>query len=103
MLKRFPITKLKIDRSFVMDVITDPNDAAIVDAIVAMAKALKMKVVAEGVEHTQHLDFLRALGCDQMQGYLFSRPLPATEMGQMLADGKCLHFGPAPRNSGTAP
>ena len=102
-LKRFPITKLKIDRSFVMDVITDPNDAAIVDAIVAMAKALKMKVVAEGVEHTQHLDFLRALGCDQMQGYLFSRPLPATEMGQMLADGKCLHFGPAPRNSGTAP
>ena len=91
-LKRFPISKLKIDRSFVMDVITDPNDAAIVDAIVAMAKALKMKVVAEGVEHNQHLEFLRALGCDQMQGYLFSRPLPAEEMGQMLVEGRRLHF-----------
>ncbi|MBX9635417.1 MAG: EAL domain-containing protein, partial [Magnetospirillum sp.] len=91
-LKRFPISKLKIDRSFVMDVITDPNDAAIVDAIVAMAKALKMKVIAEGVEHTQHLEFLRALGCDQMQGYLFSRPLPAGEMGKLMAEGRCLHF-----------
>lgn len=91
-LKRFPISKLKIDRSFVMDVITDPNDAAIVDAIVAMAKALKMKVIAEGVEHTQHLEFLRALGCDQMQGYLFSRPLPAEEMGKLLAEGRRLHF-----------
>ncbi|MBC7905330.1 MAG: EAL domain-containing protein [Rhodospirillaceae bacterium] len=91
-LKRFPISKLKIDRSFVMDVITDANDAAIVDAIVAMAKALKMKVIAEGVEHTQHLEFLRALGCDQMQGYLFSRPLPAEEMGKLLAEGRRLHF-----------
>jgi diguanylate cyclase (GGDEF)-like protein/PAS domain S-box-containing protein len=91
-LKRFPISKLKIDRSFVMDVITDPNDAAIVDAIVAMARALKMKVVAEGVEHVQHLEFLRTLGCDQMQGYLFSRPLPADEMGALLEEGRCLHF-----------
>ncbi|HSV28225.1 MAG TPA: GGDEF domain-containing phosphodiesterase, partial [Candidatus Omnitrophota bacterium] len=92
-LKRFPISKLKIDRSFVMDVITDPNDAAIVEAIVAMARALRMKVVAEGVEHHAHLDFLRALGCDQMQGYLFSRPLPADEMGAMLADGRRLAMG----------
>ncbi|MCA1909027.1 MAG: EAL domain-containing protein, partial [Magnetospirillum sp.] len=96
-LKRFPISKLKIDRSFVMDVITDPNDAAIVDAIVAMAKALKMKVVAEGVEHNQHLDFLREIGCDQMQGYLFSRPLPAMEMEQMLAEGRRLQMGVAQR------
>ncbi|MBR9973408.1 bifunctional diguanylate cyclase/phosphodiesterase [Magnetospirillum sulfuroxidans] len=102
-LKRFPISKLKIDRSFVMDVITDPNDAAIVDAIVAMAKALKMKVIAEGVEHTQHLDFLRALGCDQMQGYLFSRPLAATEMGHLLAEGKRLRFGPAGRAASRRP
>jgi len=98
-LKRFPISKLKIDRSFVMDVITDPNDAAIVEAIVAMARALKMKVVAEGVEHTQHLEFLRTLGCDQMQGYLFSRPLPAEEMGRMLTEGRRLHFNDARRSA----
>lgn len=98
-LKRFPISKLKIDRSFVMDVITDPNDAAIVDAIVAMAKALKMKVIAEGVEHTQHLEFLRALGCDQMQGYLFSRPLPAEEMGKLMAEGRRLHFSDTRRRA----
>ena len=98
-LKRFPISKLKIDRSFVMDVITDPNDAAIVEAIVAMARALKMKVVAEGVEHTQHLEFLRTLGCDQMQGYLFSRPLPAEEMGRMLSEGRRLHFNEARRSA----
>ena len=102
-LKRFPISKLKIDRSFVMDVISDPNDAAIVDAIVAMAKALKMKVVAEGVEHSQHLDFLRALGCDQMQGYLFSRPLPAAEMGRLLAEGKRLRIAASHRGDRNRP
>lgn len=96
-LKRFPISKLKIDRSFVMDIISDPNDAAIVDAIVAMAKALKMKVVAEGVEHEEHLEFLRAVGCDQMQGYYFSRPVPGDEMGRMLADGRRLSVAPARR------
>ena len=93
-LKRFPIDKLKIDRSFVMDVVTDPNDAAIVDAIVAMAKALKLKVVAEGVEHQAHLDFLRGVGCDQMQGYFFSRPLPADKMGEMLTEGRHLSLEP---------
>ena len=94
-LKRFPIHKLKIDRSFVMDVITDPNDAAIVDAIIAMARALKLKTVAEGVEHRAHLEFLHALGCDQMQGYFFSKPLPADQMGQLLAEGRRLEIGHA--------
>jgi diguanylate cyclase (GGDEF)-like protein/PAS domain S-box-containing protein len=89
-LKRFPIQKLKIDRSFVLDITTDPNDAAIIDAIVAMAKALKLKVVAEGVETQDHIDFLRGLGADQIQGYFFSRPLPAEAMGQLLAEGRRL-------------
>ncbi len=95
-LKRFPIQKLKIDRSFVMDITTDPNDAAIVDAIVAMAKALKLKVVAEGVENQEHLDFLRGLGADQIQGYFFSRPLTAEAMGQMLAEGRRMNLAPLP-------
>jgi len=89
-LKRFPIQKLKIDRSFVMDVTTDPNDAAICEAIVAMARALKLKVVAEGVEEQEHLDRLRLMGCDQIQGYLFSRPLPAEAMGALLAEDRRL-------------
>jgi EAL domain-containing protein (putative c-di-GMP-specific phosphodiesterase class I) len=89
-LKSFPISKLKIDRSFVMDIDKDPNDAAIVTAIVAMAHALKMTVVAEGVETKEHLDFLRNLGCDQIQGYLFSRPVPASDMREMLRTGRRL-------------
>ncbi len=102
-LKRFPIGKLKIDKSFVMDVISDPNDAAIVDAIIAMAKALKLKVVAEGVEHRAHLEFLRSLGCDQMQGYFFSRPLTADKMGELLAEGRRLHLGePGQRHESVA-
>jgi diguanylate cyclase (GGDEF)-like protein/PAS domain S-box-containing protein len=91
-LKRFPINKLKIDKSFVMDVITDPNDGAIVEAIIAMARALKLTVVAEGVEKRGHLDFLRSHGCDQMQGYYFSRPLSAVRMGDLLARGRRLVF-----------
>lgn len=76
-LRRFPIDTLKIDRSFVRDALTDPGSAAITGAIVAMAHQLHLSVVAEGVETQQQLDFLRGLGCGQIQGYFFSPPIDA--------------------------
>jgi EAL domain-containing protein (putative c-di-GMP-specific phosphodiesterase class I) len=83
-LKRFPIDKLKIDRSFVSDVITNPEDAAIARAVIAMAHSLDMRVVAEGVETAAQLDFLRVNQCDQFQGYYYAKPLPATESTELL-------------------
>jgi len=83
-LKRFPINKLKIDKSFVDDIATHPDDAAIVKAIIAMAHGLQMKVVTEGVETQAQHDFLRQHGCEQYQGYLFSKPLPAAEIAAKL-------------------
>ncbi len=89
-LKRFPIDKLKIDIAFVREVTSNPDDAAIVLAIINMAHSLKLRVVAEGVETDAQLSYLRRHGCDEMQGYYFSRPLPEAEFEQMLRDGKCL-------------
>jgi EAL domain-containing protein (putative c-di-GMP-specific phosphodiesterase class I)/GGDEF domain-containing protein len=74
-LKHLPIDTIKIDQSFVRDIVTDPDDAAIVSAIVAMAHALKLNVIAEGVETFQQLQFLHTCNCQQVQGYYFSRPL----------------------------
>ena len=84
-LKRLPIDVLKIDQSFVHDVTTDPDDAAVVMAIVTLAHNLRLKVVAEGVERKEQWRFLNLIRCDEVQGYLFSRPLPAQEMEQVLA------------------
>jgi EAL domain-containing protein (putative c-di-GMP-specific phosphodiesterase class I) len=83
-LRRFPIDKLKIDRSFVKELASRPEDASIVQAIISLAHSLKLKVVAEGVETTQQLEALRKLGCDQYQGFHFSEPLPAKEFGALV-------------------
>ncbi len=83
-LKRFPISTIKIDRSFVRDITTDPDDAAIVTTIIAMARNLKLGIIAEGVETEQQSAFLRAHGCTRIQGYLYSRPLPVEEITELL-------------------
>jgi EAL domain-containing protein (putative c-di-GMP-specific phosphodiesterase class I) len=85
-LKRLPITTLKVDRSFVMDICDNPDDAAIAATIVAMSRTLGMKTVAEGVERLEHETFLRSVGCDYGQGYLYSRPLPAGDFTRYLEE-----------------
>lgn len=89
-LKRFPIDALKIDRSFILDLTTDSDDAAIASAIIAMAHSLGMRVVAEGVEHSEQLEVLKAHGCDEYQGYFFARPMPVEKFTTMLQDGTML-------------
>ncbi len=83
-LKRFPIDRLKIDQSFVRDIDTDPDDAAISSAVIAMAHNMKLKVIAEGVETEAQLNYLKSHFCDEVQGYYFSRPLPANEITAVL-------------------
>ncbi|HEV7816796.1 MAG TPA: EAL domain-containing protein [Janthinobacterium sp.] len=85
-LKRFAVDKLKIDQSFIRDLATDPEDAAIVRAIIQMARSLSLRTVAEGVEYQQALDDLRMFRCDEAQGYLFARPLSAGEFENYLSD-----------------
>ena len=85
-LKRFTIDVLKIDRSFISDVMSNPDDAEIVKAIIVMAHALKLTVVAEGVESEAQMDFLKQLKCDQSQGFLVSKPIPAPEFEQLFRE-----------------
>jgi diguanylate cyclase (GGDEF)-like protein len=84
LLKQLPIDTIKIDRSFVRDLPVDSEDCAIVQAIISMAKALDLMIVAEGVETAAQEAFLRALGCDEMQGFLFSRPVPADDVATFV-------------------
>ncbi len=93
-LKRFPISSLKIDQSFVRDLSVNKEDEAIVAAIIALGHSLGLNVIAEGVETTAQLDRLRRKGCNEMQGYLFSRPVPAAEMTELLRSGEKLNFSP---------
>ncbi len=96
-LKRLPIDVLKIDQSFVRDVEYDPDSAAIVMSIISLAHSLRLQVIAEGVETATQLAYLQRHGCDLMQGYFFSRPVPADQMAALLRDGACLQ---PPENAG---
>jgi diguanylate cyclase (GGDEF)-like protein/PAS domain S-box-containing protein len=94
-LKKFPISTLKIDRSFVVGLPYEENDCAIARAIVTMAQQLRQEIVAEGVETAEQMAFLRDLGCDQLQGYLFSPAVTAAEFARMQRDGERLTVGRA--------
>jgi len=85
-LKRFPFDCIKIDRSFIKDIPHDPDDVAITQAIIAMAHSLRLKVVAEGVETREQLDFLTELGCHEFQGYYFKKPQPADDFSKLLRE-----------------
>jgi EAL domain-containing protein (putative c-di-GMP-specific phosphodiesterase class I) len=86
-LKMFPIDSLKIDQSFIHDITTDTDDATIVSAVITMAKGLKKGVIAEGVETEEQMTFLQAHGCDEAQGYYFSKPVVALQFAKLLETG----------------
>ncbi|MEE8244290.1 MAG: EAL domain-containing protein, partial [Pseudomonadales bacterium] len=83
-LQQFPISTLKVDRTFVSDIRADNSDASIINAIVAMARGLNLELIAEGVENRTQLKYLRSQGCSEAQGFIFSRALPAPEVVELL-------------------
>ena len=85
-LKDLPLSSLKIDQSFMRDASSDTRTSAIIDAIVVLAHNLELNVVAEGVETPEQLDYVRSIGCDEFQGFLVSRPLPADQATELLVD-----------------
>jgi EAL domain-containing protein (putative c-di-GMP-specific phosphodiesterase class I) len=95
-LKRLPLDQLKIDQSFIRDVLTDPNDASIARTIITLAQSLNLDVIAEGVETAAQRDFLASSGCHAYQGYFFSRPLPLREFEDLLVE-TATTGGPSPR------
>jgi EAL domain-containing protein (putative c-di-GMP-specific phosphodiesterase class I) len=86
-LRQLPVDALKIDLSFVRGATTDPNDASVVTAVIAVAHSLDLRVVAQGVESDEQVALLRSLGCDEVQGFLWSPPVPAAECESLLAAG----------------
>jgi EAL domain-containing protein (putative c-di-GMP-specific phosphodiesterase class I) len=86
-LRRFPINTLKIDQSFVQNVLSDPGDAAITKTIIALAQNLQLNITAEGVETQEQFEYIKAQGCDEIQGYYFSRPILADHLADLLQNG----------------
>ncbi|MBI5593230.1 MAG: EAL domain-containing protein [Deltaproteobacteria bacterium] len=99
-LKQFPFDKIKIDRSFIRNITSDPDSAVIARAMIALAHSLRLRVIAEGIETDGQLNYLLFHGCDEMQGFYFSRPIPAQQLEQMLREDRRL---PLPEKSAAAP
>jgi EAL domain-containing protein (putative c-di-GMP-specific phosphodiesterase class I) len=103
LMKQFPIDTIKIDRSFVRDLPNDSEDQAIAQAIISMGKALGMTVIAEGVETVEQQTFLRDHGCDEMQGFLISKAVPAQELAALLRPAVLLDSPPLQPAAAAAP
>ena len=88
-LKKLPVTQIKIDQSFVNDVLTDSNDAAIIQMILAIGKTIQCNIVAEGVEQLEQFEILKKFGCQYFQGYYFSRPIASADFESLVENNNC--------------